>query len=53
MKMFTAVPNGVITELNNISYTFQFGGETLQQVAAALQSAGAKIAPNAIKPWTH
>lgn len=43
----------MITEINNISYTFRFPGETLRQVAAALKAAGAKIAPTAIKPWTH
>jgi hypothetical protein len=49
----TVGPGGVITELNNISYTFQFGGDVLTQVAAAIEQVGATIAPNAIKPFTH
>ncbi|HEX7450597.1 MAG TPA: hypothetical protein VF306_23755 [Pirellulales bacterium] len=45
--------DGVITEVNNISYTFQFGGGTLTQVVAALKATGARIAPNAVKPFEH
>jgi hypothetical protein len=46
-------PGDVITELNNISYTFQFRGDVLPQVASALRQARATIAKNAIEPFEH
>jgi hypothetical protein len=49
----TIRPGGVISEINNISYTFQFGAYVLPSVKAALQQMGFKVAPNAIKPFTH
>jgi len=42
---------GVVTEINNISYTFQWGEETLPGVQSALEALGIKVAPDAIKPF--
>jgi hypothetical protein len=44
-------PNGVVTEINNISFTFQHGGEVLPGVQSALEGAGLSVAPDAIKPF--
>jgi hypothetical protein len=49
----TIGPNGVVTEINNISYTFQFGSDVLQGVREALQKLGLKVADDAIRPFTH
>ncbi len=49
----TVCSGGVISEINNISYTFQFGSDVLPGVKAALEQMGFRVAPNAIKPWTH
>ena len=49
----TIAPGGVITEVNNISYTFQFTAEVLPQVAETLRQAGATVAPGAIRPFVH
>ncbi|NLE38417.1 MAG: RHS repeat-associated core domain-containing protein, partial [Pirellulaceae bacterium] len=44
---------GVVTEINNISYTFQFGQEVLPGVRDAVLRQGFRVAPDAIKPFTH
>lgn len=49
----TIGPDGVISEINNISYTFQFGADVLPSVKIALEKHGFRVAPNAIKPFTH
>jgi len=49
----TIGPNGVVTEINNISYTFQFGSDVLQGVREALQKLGLNVADDAIRPFTH
>jgi hypothetical protein len=46
-------PNGVVSEINNISYTFQHGAEVLPGVEAAVRRQGLKVAPNALKPYKH
>jgi hypothetical protein len=47
----TVEAGGVITEINNLSGTFQFGPETLVPVLAALTKQGATIAPDAAQPF--
>jgi hypothetical protein len=47
----TIGPNGVVTEINNISYTFQHGPHTLPGVKSALEKAGLKCDPNSIVPY--
>lgn len=49
----TIGPNGVVTEINNISYTFQFGSDVLPGVRAALEKLGLNVVDDAIKPFTH
>jgi hypothetical protein len=43
--------NGMVTEINNISFTFQHGAETLPGVRAALEKSGLQCAPDSIKPF--
>ncbi|MCA8982949.1 MAG: hypothetical protein KDA76_04245 [Planctomycetaceae bacterium] len=47
----TIGPNGVVTEINNISGTFQHDASVLPGVQKALEQAGLKVAPDAIKPF--
>ena len=49
----TIGPNGVVTEINNISYTFQFSPDILPSVREALQKLGLNVADDAIRPFTH
>lgn len=49
----TIGPNGVVTEINNISFTFQFGSDVLPGVRDALRNLGLNVADDAIKPFTH
>lgn len=42
----------VVTEVNNISGTFQCGPETLPQVIEALRQQGATVRPDAAQPFT-
>jgi hypothetical protein len=44
-------PDGVVTEINNISFTFQHDASVLQGVKAALERMGIKVDPDAIKPF--
>jgi RHS repeat-associated protein len=44
--------NGVVTEINNISFTFQHDASVLPGVKRALEQAGLRVAPDAIKPFT-
>jgi hypothetical protein len=43
----TIGPNGVVTEVNNISGTFRFDGRELPNVIRAIQIQGGTVAPNA------
>jgi len=43
--------NGVVTEINNISFTFQHGAETLPGVRSALEKSGLQCTPDSIKPF--
>jgi hypothetical protein len=43
--------NGVVTELNNISGTFQHSPGVLNAVKEALERAGIPVDPNAIRPF--
>ncbi len=45
------IDGSVITELDNISGSFQFGGEILGSIKAAIEKQGLKVAPNALKPF--
>jgi len=47
----TIGPNGVVTEINNISGTFQHDASVLPGVKNALEGGGFKVAPDAIKPF--
>jgi hypothetical protein len=47
----TVEAGGVVTEVNNISGTFQCGPETLPQVIDALRNQGATVRPDAAKPF--
>ncbi len=44
---------GVVTNINNISYTFQHDASVLQGVKGALEKACLKAATDAIKPFEH
>jgi hypothetical protein len=46
-------PDGVVTEINNISYTFQHGAEVLPGVQSAVERQGLAVAPGALKPFQH
>jgi len=46
-------PGGVITEINNISYTFQFGDEILSSMRSGCESLGFKVGKDALKPFVH
>ena len=43
--------NGVVTEINNISGTFQHGANVLPAVQRAAENQGLKVAPGALKPF--
>lgn len=43
--------NGVVSEINNISGTFQHDASVLNAVKAVLEKEGLKVAPDAINPW--
>ena len=43
--------DGAVTEINNISFTFQHGSSVLRGVKAALERLGLKVNPDAIKPF--
>ncbi|HEX4147203.1 MAG TPA: hypothetical protein VHY91_27145 [Pirellulales bacterium] len=45
--------NGVVTEINNISFTFQHGADVLPGVEAAVRRQGLAVAPDALKPYNH
>jgi hypothetical protein len=45
------VEGGVVAEVNNISFTFQFGPGTLPKVIRALLLQGGAVAPNAAQPF--
>ncbi len=42
---------GVVTEVNNLSGTFQCGPDTLAQVIQALEKQGAMVRPDAAQPF--
>jgi RHS repeat-associated protein len=44
---------GVVTQINNISFTFQHDASVLAGVQAALEQVGLTVAPNAIKPFSY
>lgn len=45
--------DGVVKEINNISYTFQFDADILPGVKAALERLGLSVADDAVKPFSH
>jgi hypothetical protein len=44
-------PGGVVTEINNISYTFQHSSAVLPGVQSAVERQGFAMAPGALKPF--
>jgi hypothetical protein len=46
-------PNNVVTELNNISFTFQHDADVLKSVRAALQQIGFKVPSDGITPFEY
>jgi hypothetical protein len=45
------IKGGVVTMVDNVSGTFQFGEETLPNVIQALGLQGGNVAPNAAAPF--